>query len=649
MHLENRYDLIVVGAGHAGCEAAYSAARMGRDVLLLTMEPDKVAMMSCNPSIGGLAKGHLVREIDALGGIQAIAADATGIQFRMLNTRKGPAVQAPRAQCDKLGYNAWMREFIANVPGLTLGAGTAVDLILERGESGRPRVGGVMVDAGDGEQLPINARAVICTTGTFLDGLIHVGLRNFPAGRMGEKAAVGLGEALARVGFETGRLKTGTPPRLRASTIDWSKFDVQPGDEPPPAFSFSSGPIRRDQVPCWIGYTNAATHEIINAGLDRSPMYTGVIEAIGPRYCPSIEDKVVRFAERPRHQIFLEPEGLTTDWIYPNGLSTSLPEDVQEALLRSIPGLENVEMIRPGYAVEYTYCPPLQLHATLQTRLVEGLFFAGQINGTSGYEEAAAQGLMAGINAALWLAEREPLILRRDEAYIGVLIDDLITMEHREPYRMFTSRAEYRLLLRHDTADLRLTPHGRRVGLIDDDRWAAFETYRERIAAGINALDRRPLHPDKIDRAAFEAAGLPAPEKQTTIGQYLARPKMSLEAVRRAGLLEPGPVKTDGEDGRRPALQNAERDRADAQILLHFKYAGYIRKQREQVERMRRLEDKPLPQTLDYARIHGLRSEAQEKLTRFRPATVGQATRIAGINPTDLSLVLVHLRARAAA
>ncbi len=619
------YDIIVIGAGHAGCEAAHAAARLGRRVLLLTLDPRHVALMSCNPSIGGLAKGHLVREIDALGGVQAQATDATGIQFRMLNTRKGPAVQAPRAQCDKLAYNAWMRDRMAATPGLTVAAGMAVDLLLERDGAGGCRVAGVLVDTGGGEPERVGARAVICTTGTFLDGLIHIGLRREPAGRMGERAAVGLGDA-----------------RRRAASIDWARFEEQPGDEPIPAFSFTSGAITRRQASCWIGFTTERTHEIIRGGLDRSPLYTGVIQSIGPRYCPSIEDKVVRFADKARHQIFLEPEGLTTDWIYPNGLSTSLPEEVQDAMLRSIPGLERVEMIRPGYAVEYTYCPPLQLYPSLETRLVAGLFFAGQINGTSGYEEAAAQGIIAGINAALRLRGEEPLVLRRDEAYIGVLIDDLITMEHREPYRMFTSRAEYRLLLRHDTADLRLTPHGRRVGLVDDARWRRFESFRARVEALRDQVGERHLRPDDAGRERFEAAGLPWPEKPTTIRQYLARPEVTLAAAEAAGLL--ADAAAAGGEGDPAAALDARRVRHE--VLLRIKYEGYIAKQREQVERMLRAEAKPLPEWVDYDAVRGLRREAQDKLKRFRPATVGQALRIAGINATDMSLVLVHLRGR---
>ncbi len=659
MGLPGQYDLIVVGAGHAGCEAAYAASKIGHSVLLLTLDTEHVALMSCNPSIGGLAKGHLVREIDALGGLQALATDATGIQYRMLNTRKGPAVQAPRAQCDKFGYNRWMREFIRVQPNITLVSGMASDLILEPGgDGGRPRIKGVMVKecresktsgksrhdatedlAGPAESVAVYGRAVVCTTGTFLDGMIHVGMENFQAGRMGEHAAIGLGDAFGRVGLETGRLKTGTPPRLRAGSIDFNRFEEQPGDTPIPAFSFMTGPIERDQVCCWIAYTNDRTHELIRSGLDRSPMFMGVIEGIGPRYCPSIEDKVVRFCDKPRHQIFLEPEGLTTDWIYPNGLSTSLPRDVQESMLRSIEGLEDCEIIRPGYAVEYTYCPPHQLRPGLMTRHVDGLFFGGQINGTSGYEEAAAQGLMAGINAALWLDGEEPLVLGRDEAYIGVLIDDLITMDHREPYRMFTSRAEYRLLLRHDTADLRLTPHAYRYGLISEERWGAFQSYRAVVESEVERIGTSTLNPSQGDAERLDEFNLPRPKTAQPLKPYLARPEISVDQAVAAGF-----IRTQHE-----GLPDHEVTRAASQVLLRIKYEGYIRKQREQVERMHRLGDRPLPDTLDYHDVYGLRNEAREKLLRIRPATIAQAGRIAGVNHTDLSLILVHLKSRSAA
>lgn len=635
MPLKTQYDLVVVGAGHAGCEAAHAAARMGLEVLLLALQKRHVALMSCNPSIGGLGKGHLTREIDALGGLQAIATDATGIQFRVLNTRKGPAVQAPRAQCDKLAYNQWMRQRIEATPGVTLASGMASDLIVEPADDGHPRVIGVRVADGAATST-VRCNAVICATGTFLDGRIHIGLESRPSGRLGEPTAVGLSDAFERSGLEIGRLKTGTPPRLRSGSIDFSKFQIQPGDDPIPPFSFATESIAREQVCCWIGYTNESTHEIIRGGLDRSPLFTGVIRGAGPRYCPSIEDKIVRFPDKPRHQIFLEPEGLGTDWIYPNGLPTSLPADVQEAMVRSVPGLERVEIIRPGYAVEYTYCPPHQLHPTLETKPVRGLYFAGQLNGTSGYEEAAAQGFVAGVNVALRLKDRRPLVLGRDQAYIGVLIDDLITMEHREPYRMFTSRAEFRLLLRHDTADLRLTPIGRRMGLVEDERWAAFEAYREKTERELARMERERVHPNTIDPDVLHAQGLPVPAETVPLRRYLARPEVTLEKARDAGLISLDP------DGLTPD----EAARSEAQVLLQVKYAGYIEKQRQQVERMHRMGDKPLPEWLDYNQVHGLRREAREKLNHFRPDTVGQASRIAGINATDLSLVLVHLKSR---
>lgn len=623
MKLENRYDLIVIGAGHAGCEAAYAGARMGFETLLLTMDPQTVALMSCNPAIGGLAKGHLVREIDALGGVMGHAIDATGIQFRMLNMSKGPAVRGPRAQADKLLYNAWMRSFIASVPRLTLAGGTATDLITENG-----RIAGVVT----GEGSTIRAQAVVCTTGTFLDGLMHCGQVQTPGGRVGEGAAVGLADAFERFGLETGRLKTGTPARLHRDSIDFSGLEPQPGDDPIIPFSFMSGPIERRQIDCHITWTNEATHEIVRDNLDQSPLFMGVIKGVGPRYCPSFEDKVVRFADKLHHQIFLEPEGLDSELVYPNGVSTCLPAEVQDRFLRTIPGLENVEIVRPGYAVEYTYCPPMQLRPSLEVRNVPGLYFAGQINGTSGYEEAGAQGLMAGINACLAMKDEAPVVFGRDEAYIGVLIDDLVTMEHREPYRMFTSRAEYRLQLRADNADLRLTPVGRRAGLVDDERWARFEAHRDEVESGIEVLKADRLAPRDLEAEQWDHHDLPEPRQVVEVGNYLARREVTLEKLAGAGLVE-----------------NGRSERAAEQIELHFKYLHYIVKQQKQIDRMREMREQALPESLNYAAIRGLKNESREKLARFRPATLAQASRIAGVTPADLVVLMVHLKGRAEA
>jgi len=644
------FDVIVVGGGHAGTEAALAAARMGRSTLLLTHNIETLGQMSCNPSIGGIGKGHLVKEVDALGGAMALATDEGGIQFRILNSSKGPAVRATRAQADRILYKAAIRHRLENQPNLLLFQQAVDDLVIEAGEGGIERVAGAVTQAG----ITFRGKTVVLTAGTFLDGKIHVGLENYSAGRAGDPPAVRLSARLKELQLPQRRLKTGTPPRIDGRTINFSVLTEQPGDgvpgldglttTPMPVFSFMGRASQHpQQVPCWITHTNQRTHDIIRSGFDRSPMFTGKIEGVGPRYCPSIEDKINRFADKDSHQIFLEPEGLTTHEYYPNGISTSLPFDIQLAAVRSMPGLENAHILRPGYAIEYDFFDPRKLKASFETRDIAGLFFAGQINGTTGYEEAAAQGLYAGMNAARLAWGQDAVTLRRDQAYLGVLVDDLITKGVTEPYRMFTSRAEFRLQLREDNADLRLTELGREICLVDDARWAAFNRKREAIERETERLRSTWVHPGILPAEQAEPLLGKAIEREYNLADLLRRPGIGFDQVARVA--EVARPDVDVSRGTLAAALGPELSEAVIeQVEISIKYAGYIDKQVDEVTRAQSLENLPLPTEMDYNQVTALSFEVRQKLMQHRPETLGQAARLSGITPAAISLLLVHLK-----